>query len=64
MAAVAPVVLVAAGGESWSTVTGGDLWVSLILSVDAFLAVSAMSSDAVAGVRGMAQAPSPVLEYE
>ena len=48
----APAVSVAAGGESYSTATDGELWVIPILFVDAFSAASAMSSNAGAALGG------------
>jgi hypothetical protein len=41
----APVVSVAAGDESNSTATDGELWAIPVFSVDAFSAASAMSAD-------------------
>ena len=52
VAGIATAVSVAAGGESYSTATSGELWAILVLSVDAFLAASAMSAAAGAALRG------------
>ncbi len=52
LAAVAPAVSVAAGGESYSTATDGELWAIPVLSVDAFSAAFAMSADAGAALGG------------
>jgi len=48
----APVVSVAAGSESNSTATGGELWAISVFSVDAFSAASSMSADAGAVLCG------------
>ena len=51
VAADAPSVSVAAGGDSYSTDTSGELWAILVLFVDDFSVTSAMSADAGACVR-------------
>ena len=52
VAAIAPAVLVAAGGETYSPATCGELWATLVFVNVAFIGASAMSAVADAAVGG------------